>query len=111
LIERPQLVIAILDRLCDDPHDNVRNSVANSLNDIAKDHPKRAIATAVRWRKTGGQHVDWVVKRGLRTLIKSGDRDALRLSGFDLGSSVVLSRFKLNAARARLGGSVAFEFA
>ncbi len=39
LIRDPQPILSILIALIDDPEDYVRRSVANSLNDIAKDHP------------------------------------------------------------------------
>ena len=52
-IEDPTPTIALLDRLVDDPSLYVRKSVANHLNDIAKDHPDLAVATARRWLDEG----------------------------------------------------------
>jgi 3-methyladenine DNA glycosylase AlkC len=52
-IENPLPVLEILELLRRDPHENVRRSVANNLNDIAKDHPDLVLATAQRWWADG----------------------------------------------------------
>ncbi|MEM8814082.1 MAG: DNA alkylation repair protein, partial [Pseudomonadota bacterium] len=49
LISDPEPVIDLLENLKDDPSDYVRRSVANSLNDVAKDHPDRVAEIAGRW--------------------------------------------------------------
>ena len=72
----PEPVIELLDLLKDDPSDYVMRSVGNSLNDISKDHPKRALQVAARWAPRP------VVRRGLRTLIKDGDSQALAILGY-----------------------------
>ncbi len=110
LIGDPMPVIRILDVLRADPHPNVRNSVANSLNDIAKDHPALAVATAARWNKSGDATSSWIAKRGLRTLIKAGDAAALKVCGFDTKAPVTLAAFRLAPTTARIGGQVAFSF-
>ncbi|KPC76801.1 DNA alkylation repair protein, partial [Streptomyces sp. NRRL WC-3753] len=48
-VQDPAPVLAILEPLRSDPSEYVRKSVANNLNDIAKDHPDTALATALRW--------------------------------------------------------------
>jgi 3-methyladenine DNA glycosylase AlkC len=98
----PTPVIALLELLKDDPEPYVQRSVANNLNDIGKDHPRRLIAICRRWsREAGpGQRPDssqdrtpagpaartpnrpWIIRHGLRSLVKKGDRDALALLGF-----------------------------
>jgi 3-methyladenine DNA glycosylase AlkC len=72
----------ILDPLHDDPEEYVRRSVANNLNDIAKDHPALVVATARRWLAEGGEASARTVSHGLRTLVKRGDADALAVLGF-----------------------------
>ncbi len=49
-IQDPAPTLAILELLKFDPELYVRKSVANHLNDIAKDHPKRVIEVLMRWR-------------------------------------------------------------
>ncbi|MEM1366331.1 MAG: hypothetical protein AAGH82_11345, partial [Pseudomonadota bacterium] len=54
-IADPEPVIAILDPMAADEHLIVRRSVANNLNDIAKDHPDRAANVASQWHASGGE--------------------------------------------------------
>ncbi|KAF6578839.1 hypothetical protein H6F38_36725, partial [Paenibacillus sp. EKM208P] len=65
----PAPVLTILELLKADPSLYVRKSVANNLNDIAKDHPDVVIATAQRWKGTHPD-TDWIVRHGCRTLIR-----------------------------------------
>ncbi len=99
--------IALLDVLRDDPEEYVRRSVANHLNDVARDDPDLALATAARWSGAGGKHVDAVVRHALRGLVKRGDPRALALIGADVHAPVdaVLT---LGAAEATIGGSMPF---
>lgn len=74
----PTPVIELLDLLTDDPSPYVLRSVGNNLNDISRDNPDQALAVALRWLP--GR--DRLVRRGLRTLIKAGDSQALALLGY-----------------------------
>lgn len=49
LIADPSPNLPLLDGLADGPSPYVRRSVANHLNDIAKDHPDLAVDLARRW--------------------------------------------------------------
>jgi len=106
----PSPVLAILERLRADPHEVVRRSVANNLNDIAKDHPAVVVATARRWLASGAAESEQIVRHGLRTLVKRGDPQALKLLGFSGGGAVMLRKFKLAPRRLALGGSLTFSF-
>ncbi len=75
----PEPVIALLDMLKDDPSDYVLRSVGNNLNDIAKDHPQRAVEVAATWMPGRRR----LVRRGLRTLVKAGDPAALAVLGYE----------------------------
>ncbi len=80
LVQDPEPTGPILDRLQDDPSLYVRKSVANHLNDIAKDHPDRVIARVSAWdRDRPG--TAWIVRHALRTLVKRGDARALKSVG------------------------------
>ncbi len=81
-IADPTPTLALLEKLKDDPSVYVRKSVANHLNDIAKDHPARVIETAARWYADGGDHRRWIVRHGLRTLVKAGNANALAILGY-----------------------------
>lgn len=84
----PAPIIPILDRLHADPSTFVRTSVANNLNDISRTHPSLAIETAQRWMQSSpadegaDARTAWTVTRGLRTLAKNGDAEALAICGY-----------------------------
>ena len=48
-------MIDILNQLYNDPNLVVRRSVANNLNDIAKDNPDLAVETAQHWWDSGDE--------------------------------------------------------
>ncbi len=77
----------ILDRLRHDPSEDVRRSVANHLNDIAKDHPDYVVSVLDEW-KDGSAEIEAITKHALRTLLKQGHPDALVLFGFTPGVPV-----------------------
>jgi 3-methyladenine DNA glycosylase AlkC len=77
----PSPILPILERLKQDPSLYVRKSVANNLNDIAKDNPDVVLRTARRW--IGHHpHTDWIIRHGLRTMIRRAEPEALALFGF-----------------------------
>lgn len=81
----PSPVLPVLEQLKEDPSLYVRKSVANNLNDIAKDHPDIVIRLAKAWL---GNHpdTDWIVRHACRTLIRKAEPDIMRLFGYS-GSS------------------------
>ncbi len=112
-IADPSPTIALLDRLVDDPSPHVRKSVANHLNDIAKDHPDLAIETAQRWIDEGGvtERRAWIVNHGMRSLIKAGDPAALRLVGYDHEAEVSITAFGVAPLEIGIGQEITIEFA
>lgn len=77
----PTAVLSILEKLKADPSLYVRKSVANNLNDIAKDHPSVVLKTAQRWKGVD-PHTDWIVRQGCRTLIRKANPETLELFGY-----------------------------
>ncbi|WP_020619735.1 DNA alkylation repair protein [Paenibacillus daejeonensis] len=77
----PAPVLPILEQLREDESLYVRKSVANNLNDIAKDNPQVVRDIAVRWK---GKHpyTDWIVRHGCRTLIRKDDPHIMALFGY-----------------------------
>jgi 3-methyladenine DNA glycosylase AlkC len=94
-IRNPEPTLALLEQLKNDPVLYVRKSVANHLNDIAKDHPERVVEVAARWYAEGSEEARWIVRHGLRTLVKQGDPLALALLGFDTKATVHAVRFEI----------------
>jgi 3-methyladenine DNA glycosylase AlkC len=85
-IEDPTPVIALLEHLKDDDEEYVRRSVANNLNDIAKDHPELVADIAERWLLEGNNVVNRnrqrLVRHACRTLIKNGHKKTLAILGY-----------------------------
>ena len=77
----PTPVLSILEQLKADPSLYVRKSVANNLNDIAKDHPAVVLKAAQRW-KGEDPHTNWIIRQGCRTLIRQANPEALQLFGY-----------------------------
>jgi len=82
----PAPIIEVLEELKSDSSLYVRKSVANNLNDIAKDHPELVIAIAKRWIGDN-PHTDWIVRHGCRTLIRHAVPEVLSLFGYAEHSS------------------------
>ncbi len=105
----PSPVLPILDNLKSDPTAYVRKSVANNLNDISKDHPARALQLVQSWSHDPGPETLWIIKHGLRTLIKDGNRSALEMLGYD-SPKVVISNFRVAPNPLTMGGALALRF-
>lgn len=106
--QNPEPIFPILHQLNNDPELFVRRSVANNLNDIAKDHPQRVLAFA---RQTFGRNPasDWVVKHGLRSLLKQAEPEALALFNFEPPTHIHIDQFTLDKT-VIMGDSFHFSF-
>ena len=82
-INDPSPVIELLELLKDDDKEYVRRSVANNLNDIAKDHPDIVADIARRWMKGADKERKKLIRHACRTLIKNGHQKTLKISGFN----------------------------
>ncbi len=107
-IADPAPVIALLERLKDDPSDYVRRSVANNLNDISKDHPDLVARIAADWLTGASDERRKLVRHGCRSLIKAGHRDCLAAFGYG-EPEIRVDRFDAAPAEIRLGESVAIQ--
>lgn len=109
-IRDPQPVLAILAQLFNDENLIVRRSVANNLNDIAKDHPDLAADTAQQWLSSNGEHASWTAKHGMRTLVKQGHPKALSVLGFTGGEQVEINKLTLSPAQLSIGDQISIAF-
>jgi 3-methyladenine DNA glycosylase AlkC len=105
----PSPVLPILEALKADPSDYVRRSVANNLNDIAKDHPESVLDVARRWLGKN-KSTDSLVKHACRTLLKRGDMRALELFGYRRTAGLKVTGLRLSAANLRIGEDLRFRF-
>jgi 3-methyladenine DNA glycosylase AlkC len=81
LMRDPAPVLPLLDALRDDPEPYVRRSVANHLNDIAKDHPALVVSVAQAWMAGAPPERAALLKHACRSLVKAGNGAALSLFG------------------------------
>lgn len=82
-VANPSPILPILNLLKDDPEDYVRRSVANNLNDIAKDHPDLVAEIATDWlADTPSLLRSRLVRHACRTLIKKGHQPTLQALGY-----------------------------
>jgi 3-methyladenine DNA glycosylase AlkC len=96
-IEQPELVMPLLLVLRDDKAEYVRRSVANHLNDIAKDHPQLIIETAQQWleeealaslNKVQRKQRIKLIRHACRTLFKQGEPKVMALFGYQPADDV-----------------------
>ena len=105
----PSPVLPISEQLKADPSLYVRKSVANNLNDISKTHPDLVVSIAKKWHGEH-EHTNWIVKHACRTLLKQGNREALKLFGFGDDKAVEASDFRIKNDTISIGGELNFSF-
>jgi 3-methyladenine DNA glycosylase AlkC len=110
LDEHPDRVLALLDALKDDAAPLIRRSVANNLNDLGKVHPDLLIRTCASWLEDASAERRELVEHALRSAIKRGLPDALRLLGFGRAPSVAVEDVRIAPARVAIGGAVSVGF-
>lgn len=105
----PAPILPILERLKNDESEYVRRSVANNLNDIAKDNPETVIQIAKKWKgKT--EETDWVVKHACRTLLKQGNLELMSLFGFGDVKEISIEKFQVLTPVVKIGDALEFSF-
>jgi 3-methyladenine DNA glycosylase AlkC len=118
-IEQPELVIPLLTALRDDEEEYVRRSVANHLNDIAKDHPDLVIEIAQDWLSTESLkglssekklNRTKLIRHACRTLFKQANPDALSLFGYGAVDDLQCS-IELHNNVVPWGGDLVFDLA
>ena len=106
----PAPIIPILENLKNDPSKFVRLSVANNLNDIAKDNPQTVINLVKKWQGES-KEVDWIIKHGCRTLLKQGNPEMMELFGFNpVVKNISIENFQISMAEVKVGDSLEFSF-
>ena len=95
----PAPVLALLERLKDDPELYVRRSVANNLNDIGKDHPDLLADVARRWLQNASPERRWIVRHALRSAIKRAEPGALSALGYGAAPTLAIERVRIEPKR------------
>jgi hypothetical protein len=103
-------VLKILELLKADESPYVRKAVANNLNDISKDHPDIAIATALKWKRDGNPHTDWIIKHACRSLIKQGHPEVFEVFGYTSNPKLDVANIKTTKKQVRIGEDIGLSF-
>ena len=108
LKRNPTPILPLLENLKNDPSAWVRRSVANNLNDIAKDHPEVLLAIATKW-KNSSPETNAIIKHGCRTLLKQGHPEILNYFGLN-SNYIELTDFKILTPEVKVGDNLEFSF-
>jgi 3-methyladenine DNA glycosylase AlkC len=106
----PERVLELLERLKDDPATMVRRSVANNLNDLGKVHRPLLARTCAAWLEGASPERRALVEHALRSAVKRGEPDALRLLGYGKEAAVSVHDVQFDPARVAIGGRVSLSF-
>lgn len=105
LVADPAPTLPLLAALQDDPSEYVRRSVANHLNDIAKDHPGLVCEWVETHLPAASDERRALLRHASRTLLKAGD--ARMLAAWGLGAPLRGTLdFGLAPARVRVGDAL-----
>lgn len=107
-IDDPTPILPLLEALKDDQEEYVRRSVANNLNDIAKDHPDLVAEIAGRWMKGAGKNRERLVRHACRTLVKQGHQKTLKALGYG-APRAKLETLDILTPRVNFGESLQFN--
>lgn len=107
LVKEPAPLLPILEALRDDPIEAVRRSVANSLNDIAKDHPDYAVEILGNWQEEPTRAP--MIRHALRHLVKQGHDGALGLMGVDRSAKFEVTSLTLDRRQVSIGGAIGID--
>lgn len=109
LKQKPKQILPILENLKNDASEYVRRSVANNLNDIAKDHPDIVIAIAKKWHGISNE-TNALIKHGSRTLLKQGNTEILKHYGLANHNKFEINKLKIITPKVQIGDDLTFSF-
>lgn len=108
LNENPKLILNTIATLKNDPSLYVRISVANTLNDLSKIDEDLTIQF-LKANRGKSVYIDWVLKKGMRTLLKEGNQKVLGCFDYD-SEGIQLKSFKLNSNTLKRNETLLFSF-
>lgn len=109
VISDPTTTKKILDCLSSDPELYVKKSVGNHLNDIAKDHPEYVLDRFEELDQSN-KHSAWILKRGIRTLVKDGHPRTFGILGFEKNPEIKIKNFTADSTEIKIGEAINFQF-
>ncbi|AVX03185.1 uncharacterized protein MXMO3_00651 [Maritalea myrionectae] len=108
-VKDPTPLLPILETLKDDPTEYVRRSVANNINDIAKNHPDLVADLAARWMQDASKNRQRLVRHACRTLIKKGHPPTLAALGYK-PIELDQSKFEILTPTVEFGTGLKFKY-
>ncbi len=105
----PALIIPVLEKLKNDESDFVRRSVANNLNDISKDNPESVLDICEGWYGQS-KHTAEIVKHACRTMLKAGNKRALKIFGYSNPANIEAVDFQFDKEKIPIGEDIRFSF-
>lgn len=105
LLDDPSIGLEFVTALRHDPDAVVRRSVANHLNDVARDHPDLVVSICRDW-STDPAIDDTMIRHALRVLVKDGHRGAMDVLGYTTDPDVGVESFTVTPPEVRLGDSI-----
>jgi len=108
LVADPSPTLPLLRALQDDPSEYVRRSVANHLNDIAKDHPGLVAGWLEEHLPGASRERQALLRHASRTLVKQGDARVLKAWGLgrDFRGEATLA---VSPHRLAIGGAIELQ--
>jgi 3-methyladenine DNA glycosylase AlkC len=107
----PTPLLSILEPLLDDGSGYVRKAVANNMNDVSRDNPESVLSWAGQWSGPDiSSEREWILRRGLRTLVNDGHPRALQLQGYAPGASLRVVWRDTLPQRVEINEPLRFEF-
>ncbi len=107
-VKDPAPNLPLLESLKNDDSLYVRRSVANHLNDIAKDHPDLVIKICQNWYPDANSDLRWLIKHATRTLVKNGHPEVFPLLGYSENIKLKNPTIELRNNKITLGESLEF---
>lgn len=107
-----EVIEKILDNLYYDRTRYVVRSVANHINDISKSDSRLVVATLKKWKESGKQEtkeMEYLINHALRTLIKVGDKKALKFLGYNSSPAIKVGKFSIGKKKVHIGEFVEFD--
>lgn len=108
LVADPAPMLPLLEALRDDKEEYVRRSVANHLNDIAKDHPDLVANITTQWMVGADKNRIKLLRHACRTLIKQGHIGVLAAFGLH-SPELKLSQLQVETPKVIFGDSLTFN--
>ncbi len=107
-----ETMLPLLDVLHADSTRYVTRSVANHLNDISKSQPDLVVRTLQDWHRSERQdpaELMWMTRHALRTLIKQGHGDSLKLLGYRTTPKLTVGKLRIAKQKLAVGETLEFS--